>query len=110
MAGFLSVDIDVLGKMVQLLRGSEQVLNDAMTAMKQGGHGDIGPQVLNDAADSFQTRWHYGLQRIGEHAKSAGDGISQCRDAYEEVDQGFADALTQAQSAVDQSLGQFERK
>jgi hypothetical protein len=66
LAGFLSADIEVLGKTVQSLRGAEQVLNDAMKAMTREGHGDIGTKVLNDAADGFQRRWHFGIERIGE--------------------------------------------
>ncbi|NQE93384.1 hypothetical protein [Nocardia terpenica] len=96
MTGFLRVDIDALGKAVQSLLNSEQVLGEAMRAMAQGGHGDIGTKVLNDAADSFQRRWHFGIQRIGEAARSTADGIAQCRDAYQQVDSRFAQALAQA--------------
>ncbi|MBF6327445.1 hypothetical protein [Nocardia transvalensis] len=95
MAGFLQVDIEALSKAVQSLRNSEQVLNDVLKAMAQGGHGDIGTKVLNDAADSFQQRWHYGVERIGETAGSTADGIAQCRDAYQQVDSQFAQILQQ---------------
>ncbi|MFE7723252.1 hypothetical protein ACFU44_29950 [Nocardia rhizosphaerihabitans] len=37
MTGILQVDIDVLGKTVQLLRGTEQVLTDAMNALSKDG-------------------------------------------------------------------------
>ncbi|WP_216899339.1 DUF6507 family protein [Nocardia alni] len=100
LAGFLSVDIDALGKAVQSLRSSEQVLTDAMKAMARGGHGDIGTKVLTDAAESFQRRWKYGIEQIGKSAKSTADGISQCHDAYQQADQEFAQALQQAKSAV----------
>ncbi len=100
MAGFLSVDIDALGKAVQSLRSSEQVLTDAMKAMAQGGHGDIGNTVLNDAAESFQRRWKYGIEQIGKSAKSTADGISECHDAYQRADQEFAQVLQQAKSAI----------
>ncbi|MFF0491973.1 hypothetical protein ACWDSJ_10510 [Nocardia sp. NPDC003482] len=110
MVGFFRVDIDVLGKMVQLLRGSEQVLTDALNAMKQEGHGDVGPKVLVDAADNFHNRWHYGLQQIGEHAKDVADGLSRCHDAYRQVDKEFADALDRARVAVEQSIGRSEAR
>ncbi|WP_067677371.1 hypothetical protein [Nocardia miyunensis] len=105
MAGFLSVDIEALGKAVQSLRDSEQVLTDAMKAMAQGGHGDIGPKVLNDAAESFQRRWKYGIEQIGKSAESTADGISQCHDAYQEADTAFAQALAQAKSVIDGASG-----
>jgi len=95
------VDIDALGKAVQSLRNSEQVLNDAMKAMAQGGHGDIGTKVLNDAAESFQRRWKYGIEQIGKSAETTADGISQCHDAYQEADDDFAQALAQAKAALD---------
>ncbi len=101
MAGFLSVDIEALGKAVQSLRSSEQVLNDAMKAMARGGHGDIGTTVLNDAAESFQRRWKYGIEQIGKSAKTTADGISRCHDAYQEADNDFAQALAQAKAALD---------
>ncbi len=101
MAGFLGVDIDVLSKTVQSLRGAEQVLNDAMNAMKEGGHGDIGTKTLNDAADSFQRRWKFGIERIGESAKATADGVAQCLDAYQQTDEAFAKVVEQAKNAVD---------
>ena len=103
MAGFLQVDIEALGRAVQLLRNSEQVLNDAMKAMAQDGHGDIGTKELNAAADSFQRRWHFGIQRIGEAAGTTADGISACHDAYQQVDTQFAQAIEQVAGAIPQS-------
>ncbi|NKY88831.1 hypothetical protein [Nocardia veterana] len=96
MAGFLQVDIEALGRAAQLLRNSEQVLNDAMKAMARDGHGDIGTKELNDAADSFQRRWHFGIQRIGEAAGTTAEGISQCHDVYQQVDNQFAQVIAQA--------------
>ncbi len=101
MAGFLAVDIDVLSKTVQSLRSAEQVLNDAMSAMKNGGHGDIGTKTLNDAADSFHRRWQFGIERIGESAKATADGVAQCLDAYQQTDEAFAKVVEQAKNAID---------
>jgi hypothetical protein len=101
LAGFLGVDIDVLSKTVQSLRSAEQVLNDAMEAMRKDGHGDIGTKTLNDAAESFQRRWQFGIERIGESTKVTADGVAQCRDAYQQVDDEFAKVIEQAKSAVD---------
>lgn len=95
MAGLLQVDIEALGKAVQLLRNSEQVLNDAMKAMAHNGHTDIGTKSLDDAADSFQRRWHFGIQRIGEAATTTADGISRCHDTYQQVDTQFAQLIAQ---------------
>jgi hypothetical protein len=105
-AGFLGVDIDVLGKTVQSLRGAEQVLNDAMKAMARGGHGDIGTKELNDAADSFQRRWHFGIERIGEAARVTADGVARCHDAYQQVDSSFAQVLDQAKAVIDGNVPQ----
>ncbi|RDI68618.1 hypothetical protein [Nocardia pseudobrasiliensis] len=110
MAGYLKVDIDALAKAVQLLRGSEQVLTDAMKAMAQGGHGDIGTTVLNDAAESFQRRWHFGVQRISEATKSTADGIAQCHDAYQQVDDQFAQLIAQAQAGENNPTPPAETK
>ncbi len=100
MAGYLQVDIEALGRAVQLLRNSEQVLNDAMKAMAQGGHGDIGTTELNSAADSFQRRWHFGIDRIGEAAGTTADGMSQCHDAYQQVDDQFAQVIAKVTAAI----------
>ncbi|MFE9582275.1 hypothetical protein ACFYO1_38265 [Nocardia sp. NPDC006044] len=101
MAGILGVDIEVLGKTVQSLQGAEQVLNDAMAAMAAGGHGDIGTQALNDAAESFQRRWRFGIERIGESAKATAAGVGKCHDAYQDVDTAIATALDQVAGAID---------
>jgi hypothetical protein len=99
-AGVLQVDIDALSKAVQSLRASEQVLNDAMAKMAAGGHSSIGTKELDDAADSFQRRWHYGIQRIGEAARGTADGIDRCRDTYQQTDDALAQVLTEAANAV----------
>lgn len=99
----------MLGKTVQSLRGAEQVLNDALRAMTKDGHGDIGTAVLNDAAESFQRRWHFGVERIGEAAKATADGVAKCHDAYQEVDTAIAKALEQVNGLVTkQSPGEVE--
>lgn len=90
------MDIELLGKTVRSLRSAEQVLNDAMQAMSSAGHGDIGTQVLNDAADSFQRRWRFGIERIGQAAKVTADGVAKCHDAYQGVDNTLATVLEQA--------------
>ncbi|PXX66428.1 hypothetical protein DFR70_103176 [Nocardia tenerifensis] len=95
------MDIDVLSKTVQALRGAEQVLTDALTAMSKEGHGDIGTKTLNDAADSFQRRWRFGLERIGESAKVTAEGVGKCRDAYRDVDTALADVLNQVTGVTD---------
>ncbi|MFR9752764.1 hypothetical protein ACL02S_17245 [Nocardia sp. 004] len=101
MATVLSVDIEVLRSAVQSLNTAEDVLTDAMKAMSKDRHMDIGTKALNDAADSFQTRWKYGIERIGEAATATAEGISKCLVAYTEMDRAFAQALGQAESAVD---------
>lgn len=107
MAGFLSVDIDVLTKAVQGLRSAETVLNDAMKAMaKDGGNPDIGTTELNNAADSFQRRWHFGIERIGESATVTAEGVATCLDAYQKLDDAFAAILKQVAGTVDGQTSQ----
>ncbi|KAF0846390.1 hypothetical protein [Nocardia caishijiensis] len=101
MAGVLSVDIDVLTKAVQALNSAEQVLNDAMTAMSDDSNKDIGTAELNNAADSFQTRWKYGIERIGESAVVTAQGISKCLEAYQTTDTAFSKALADANSSLE---------
>ncbi|WP_433681294.1 hypothetical protein [Nocardia sp. CA-119907] len=95
------MDIEVLTKAVQALNSAEQVLNEAMTAMSKDSHKDIGTKELNDAADSFQTRWKYGIERIGESAEVTAEGVSQCLAAYQATDLAFTKALEEAEAGVD---------
>ena len=106
MATVLSVDIEVLGKAVQSLNTAEQVLGDAMRSMSKDSPKDIGTKELDAAADSFQTRWKYGIERIGESAKATAEGISKCLEAYLETDDAFAKALELAESAVDSTASE----
>ncbi|MET7768287.1 hypothetical protein [Nocardia sp. NPDC005366] len=101
MAGVLSVDIEVLGKAVRSLESAEQVLSDAMKAMSGDSHADIGTKELNDAANSFQIRWKYGIERIGQSAEVTAEGVSKCLEAYLATDNAFAKALEQAKAVVD---------
>ncbi|MEU1982318.1 hypothetical protein [Nocardia sp. NPDC019395] len=95
MPGPLEVDIDVLTKTATALKNSQQVLNDALKAMADIGIASIGTQTLDDAADSFQRRWHFGVQRIGELSQVTADGVDQCVAAYQAVDHSTAQALGQ---------------
>ncbi|MFC9433989.1 hypothetical protein [Nocardia sp. NPDC057030] len=102
MATLLSADIDVLTKAVQGLRNAETVLTDAMNAMaNDGGNPDIGTTELNNAADSFQRRWHFGIERIGESASVTAEGVASCLDAYQKLDTAFADLLKRAAGTLD---------
>lgn len=101
MATVLTVDIEVLTKAVQSLNSAELVLNEAMTAMSKDSHKDIGTKELNSAADSFQTRWKYGVERIGESAKVTAEGVSRCLAAYQATDDAFTKALEAAKAVVD---------
>lgn len=101
MTGFLQVDIDVLGKTVQSLRSAEQVLTDAMKAMSKDGNADIGTAALNDAADSFQRRWQFGIERISESARVTADGVAQCLTAYQQLDTQIADLLELYGAGID---------
>lgn len=95
MSSPLQVDIDLLDKAAQSVRGAEQVLTDAMASMGEDGHGDIGTPELNDAADSFRTRWKFGIERIGDAATVTADGITACANAYRQLDDVVALALAE---------------
>ncbi|MGM7648252.1 hypothetical protein ACSVDM_25385 [Nocardia sp. JW2] len=93
MTGFLEVDIDVLSKTVQSLRGAEQVLTDVTKTMAKDSGTDLGTAALNDAADSFQRRWQFGIERISESARTTADGVAQCLTAYQDLDKQLAALL-----------------
>ncbi len=93
--GPLAVDIDVLTKTATALKDSQQVLDDALKAMADVGTASIGTKTLDDAADSFQRRWHFGVRRIGELSRITADGVDQCLVAYQAADNATAQALGQ---------------
>lgn len=95
MPGPLQVDIDVLTKTATGLKNSQQILEDALKAMADVGAASIGTQTLDDAADSFQRRWRFGVQRIGELSRTTADGVDQCLAAYQAADNATAAALGQ---------------
>ncbi|WP_157978903.1 MULTISPECIES: hypothetical protein [Nocardia] len=101
MAGYFHVDIDVLASTVRSLKNSEQVLGDAMKALENAGDGDIGTTGLNDAAESFQRSWKFGIERIIDAATTTAEGVSKCHDAYVSADSAFANAVNQAAQVVD---------
>lgn len=101
MTGFLQVDIDVLGKTVQSLRSAEQVLTDPMKAMAKDGNADIGTAALNDAADNFQRRWQFGIERISESARVTADGVAQCLTEYQKRDTQIADLIKLYGAGID---------
>lgn len=104
MAGFLAVDIEALDRTVRQLRGVHEILQDSAAAMAIGGHGTVGPHVLDDAADRIQRRWCTGVERLSRAAGATADGVAQCRDAYVARDELFANALARrAPSGADRA-------
>ncbi|MEV6274991.1 type VII secretion target [Nocardia sp. NPDC051832] len=100
MADLLQVEIAVLSKSVQALRTSEQLLTDAMKAMSQDSRGEIGTTELDDAADDFQKKWKFGIERIGESAKDLADRLDTAVKTYEDADKTFAKALDEAKNLL----------
>ncbi|MFC6014032.1 hypothetical protein [Nocardia lasii] len=106
MTDFLKVDIDVLDKTTQSLRGSEQVLTDAMKAMSKDSNADIGTAKLNESADNFQRKWQFGIERISESAGVTADGVAQCSQKYQELDRTVALMLAMAGAQLDPAVSE----
>jgi hypothetical protein len=91
--GFLQVDLDVLRNATQSMTSAVEELHAVQKIMSREGGLDIGPEVLNDAANDFQRSWHYGLGEIGKRAATAADGLRACHDAYQAADTDVAAAV-----------------
>lgn len=90
MAGYFQADIDVLTQTVTHLRNTQTVLTDLRKSMTKDADTDIGTAGLNDAVDHFQSRWQFGVERIGTNAGKTADGVGTCLTAYQELDRTFA--------------------
>lgn len=87
---YFKADIDVLAQTVAHLRNTKTVLDDLRKAMTKDSDTDIGTTGLNDAVDNFQSRWQFGVERIGTNAGKTADGVGECLTAYQELDTSFA--------------------
>ncbi|MDI2130521.1 hypothetical protein [Yinghuangia seranimata] len=88
------VDVDGMKSMVTKLRNAETAMRDAMSAMHStGGAENIGTAKLDDACNTFQKKWNYGIGELHKDIEATVKGLDDVMNAYAEVDKGLADAF-----------------
>lgn len=104
MAGaFYQVDLDALGQVISSLNQAEQLMGEALAAMKaDGGNffsnlmgGTLGTGQLDSACGDFQSRWAYGLGQLQDDVKGVVQGVQQVQQAYEQAEQEISGAMNQ---------------
>jgi hypothetical protein len=101
MGSFFQVDLDALKGFVDSLRQSDENMTSALDALKSAGDSThIGTDDLNDAANHFQSTWHYGMTQIHSMTKETGDGVNGVYSNYQQTEQAVSDALGKISSAL----------
>jgi hypothetical protein len=105
---FFQVDLDALGQVISSLNQAEELMGEALAAMKaDGGNffsnlegGTLGTGQLDSACGDFQSKWSYGLGQLQNDIKSVVQGVQQNQQAYQQVEQDVTKAMDQLKGSL----------
>lgn len=93
---YFQVDLQELERLISDLGSADQLMSDALDAMKAtGGSTSIGTSELDGACGDFQDAWRYGLGKLGDAVKSTLDGVKQNQKVYAQVEQQVQQAMNE---------------
>lgn len=102
MAEGYSVNITELAKLIQTLEdGAEQVREANKTLAAQGQLDMLGHESLADAAEKFEEKWRYGLDKLDEAAEGVIDRLQAAKKNYEALEEGHRDLFDRFTSALE---------
>jgi hypothetical protein len=98
---YFQVDLQELEQLISDLGSADQLMSDALNAMKStGGSTSIGTSELDQACGDFQNAWQYGLGKLGDAIKGTLDGVKQNQKVYSQVENQVAQAMSQLKGAL----------
>jgi hypothetical protein len=93
MGDHFKVDTDQLGRFVESLQQSLKDLDDARSALSHVRADQIGTARLDEACDTFQGKWKYGSEQLGEMIGAISEGVKANKLSYEALEENLSQAL-----------------
>lgn len=84
MAGELYLDVDAFSGLIHTLDTAAEDMTSANKRLADADAGNLGSAVLDKAADTFRSRWKYGIEQIADATSTMVDGLEVTRDLYAE--------------------------
>lgn len=89
-----TVNIAELAKLIQTLEdGAEQVREANKTLSAQGELDMLGHESLAGAAEGFEEKWRYGLDKLDEAAEGVIERLQAAKKNYEALEEANSDVL-----------------
>ncbi|MDI2132292.1 hypothetical protein [Yinghuangia seranimata] len=84
------VNVDQMRALVTKLQAAQAAMTDAMAAMNKTDADRVGTKKLDQACNTFQKKWKYGLDQIEKDIDATIKGVDEAMKAYQEVDKALA--------------------
>jgi hypothetical protein len=81
------VDLDELRKLADQLSTGRDHMTAAAAALGNAAWKDLGSTEIDQAANTFQQSWKYGIDKLGEAAASLATGLQDTVTVYNDIEQ-----------------------
>lgn len=96
-----SVNVAELAKLIETLEdGAEQVREANKTLSAQGQLDMLGHESLADAAEGFEEKWRYGLDKLDEAAEGVIERLQAAKKNYEALEEAHSDLFDRFTQAL----------
>jgi hypothetical protein len=82
--------------LISTLADAKDAMTSADDALKSASPQDLGSAGLDSAGGAFRDKWKYGIGKLADLAKDMTAGLQQTEKAYQQVEDGLAQAFNKA--------------
>jgi uncharacterized protein YukE len=103
-SGF-QVDLGQMKSLITTLSDAKDAMSSADDALKSASPQDLGSAGLDSAGGAFRDKWTYGIGKLADLAKDMTAGLQQTEKAYQDVEDGIAQAFNKAAAGAAGAVG-----
>ncbi|HEX3647713.1 MAG TPA: hypothetical protein VHV49_04745 [Pseudonocardiaceae bacterium] len=103
-SGF-QVDLGQMKSLISTLSDAKDAMTSADDALKSASPQDLGSAGLDSAGGAFRDKWTYGIGKLADLAKDMTAGLQATEKAYQDVEDGIAQAFNKAAAGAGSAAG-----
>lgn len=103
-SGF-QVDLGQMKSLITTLSDAKDAMSSADDALKSASPQDLGSAGLDSAGGAFRDKWTYGIGKLADLSKDMATGLQQTEKAYQDVEDGIAQAFDKAAAGAAGAVG-----
>jgi uncharacterized protein YukE len=91
--------------LITTLSDAKDAMSSADDALKSASPQDLGSAGLDSAGGAFRDKWTYGIGKLADLSKDMATGLQQTEKAYQDVEDGIAQAFDKAAAGAAGAVG-----